>query len=113
MRQKPMRRKSIRRSGVNGRNAPVYLMGMAVIALAFFFIGNSGINAEGEIYTDKNNVAIHGYDTVSYFTEKEPQKGSAEFTHKWKDATWQFASADNRNLFADNPEKYAPQFGGY
>ena len=28
-------------------------------------------------------------------------------------ATWQFASAENRDLFAANPEKYAPQFGGY
>ena len=72
-----------------------------------------GINAEGEIYTDGNNVAIHGYDTVSYFTEKEPLEGSPNFIHSWKGATWQFASAENRNLFADNPEKYAPQFGGY
>ncbi len=26
---------------------------------------------------------------------------------------WHFSSAENRDLFAKNPEKYAPQYGGY
>jgi hypothetical protein len=29
------------------------------------------------------------------------------------DSTWRFSTASNRDLFAANPEKYAPQFGGY
>jgi hypothetical protein len=29
------------------------------------------------------------------------------------DATWRFASAEHRELFAANPEKYAPAYGGY
>jgi hypothetical protein len=29
------------------------------------------------------------------------------------DATWYFASAGNRDLFAADPDKYAPQYGGY
>ena len=29
------------------------------------------------------------------------------------DVTWQFASADNMALFKQDPEAYAPQFGGY
>ncbi len=62
---------------------------------------------------DANNVAIHGYDTVAYFTEAKPTKGSSEFEHVWQDAHWQFASASNRDLFTANPERYAPQFGGY
>ncbi|MEL7173254.1 MAG: YHS domain-containing (seleno)protein, partial [Pseudomonadota bacterium] len=28
-------------------------------------------------------------------------------------ATWRFSSAENRDLFVENPEKYAPQYGGY
>ena len=32
---------------------------------------------------------------------------------QWKGAEWRFASAANRDLFSAEPEKYAPQFGGY
>ncbi len=62
---------------------------------------------------DSDKVAIHGYDTVAYFTEGEPTKGSANFEHSWQDARWQFASATNRDLFTANPDRYAPQYGGY
>ena len=40
-------------------------------------------------------------------------KGKSEFSHAWKGAIWKFASAEHRDLFAANPEKYAPQYGGY
>ena len=59
------------------------------------------------------SVAIKGYDPVAYFTESQPVRGSREFTFVWNEATWQFASASNRNLFAQSPATYAPQFGGY
>ncbi|MCZ6839357.1 MAG: YHS domain-containing (seleno)protein [Alphaproteobacteria bacterium] len=62
---------------------------------------------------DSDNVAIHGYDTVAYFTEGKPVKGADEFKQVWEDTSWQFASATNRELFKANPERYAPQFGGY
>ena len=28
-------------------------------------------------------------------------------------AKWRFSSAENLTLFQENPEKYAPQYGGY
>ena len=59
------------------------------------------------------SVAIKGYDPVAYFLEGQPVKGSRDFTVTWNEATWQFASASNRDLFAQNPTAYAPQFGGY
>lgn len=65
------------------------------------------------INVDSDNVAIHGYDTVAYFTENKPMKGQPKFEHQWNDARWHFASVNNRDLFRANPERYAPQFGGY
>jgi YHS domain-containing protein len=59
------------------------------------------------------SVAIEGTDPVAYFTEGKPVAGSSEFEHDWMGATWRFASAKNRDLFAADPEKYAPQYGGY
>ena len=62
---------------------------------------------------DSANVAIHGYDTVAYFTDGKPTKGNNEFEYEWEDARWLFSSATNLELFKANPERYAPQFGGY
>ncbi|MEM6491044.1 MAG: YHS domain-containing (seleno)protein [Pseudomonadota bacterium] len=58
-------------------------------------------------------LAIEGYDTVAYFTEGKPVEGDEAFESEWKDATWRFASAENKALFDADPEKYAPQYGGY
>ncbi len=60
-----------------------------------------------------NGIAIKGYDPVAFFTESKAEKGSDAFTYKWKEATWLFSTEDNLNAFKENPEKYAPQYGGY
>lgn len=57
--------------------------------------------------------ALKSYDAVAYFKESRPVKGRDEFRHDWMGAKWYFASAANRDEFARNPEKFAPQFGGY
>jgi YHS domain-containing protein len=61
----------------------------------------------------KSGLAIRGTDTVAYFTESKPVAGSEEFEYEWQGATWRFSSEENKNLFVENPEKYAPQYGGY
>lgn len=60
-----------------------------------------------------SDIAIEGYDCVVYFTLQKAVKGDKKYSYKWKDATWQFSSEKNANLFKENPKKYAPQFGGY
>ncbi len=65
------------------------------------------------INVDKRNVAIKGYDTVAYFTDGAATKGNETFEAQWEDARWWFTSAANRDLFEANPERYAPQYGGY
>ncbi|MEO0868567.1 MAG: YHS domain-containing (seleno)protein [Cyanobacteria bacterium J06642_11] len=64
-------------------------------------------------FVDGNNIAIRGTDPVAYFTQGAAVAGRAEFTHTWNNAVWQFASAENRDAFAANPEAYAPQYGGF
>ena len=58
-------------------------------------------------------VAISGADPVGYFDEGRHVKGSEEFAAEWNGATWHFASAANRDAFLADPERYAPQYGGY
>ena len=57
---------------------------------------------EPQVYAT-DGVAINGYDPVAYFTEGAPVKGSEQITHDWNGATWQFASAENRDAFAADP----------
>ena len=57
--------------------------------------------------------AIKGYDVVAYFTDGKPVEGSGDHEFEWNGATWRFASAQHRNLFAKDPAKYAPQYGGF
>ena len=86
---------------------------LGLLLALLFIVLEPGAKADSEINTTAENVAIEGYDTVAYFTQKKAVPGSKEFTHRWKDAIWQFASAEHRNLFANNPEKFSPQYGGY
>lgn len=58
-------------------------------------------------------VILHGHDAVAYQTENRPVKGSAEFTAVHDGATYQFASASNRDTFLADPAKYAPAYGGF
>lgn len=58
-------------------------------------------------------VAIGGTDPVAYFTEGRPVKGAKAFSLEWNGATWRFASAENRERFRADPERFAPQYGGY
>ena len=62
---------------------------------------------------NQQGLALRGYDPVAYFTDKKPTPGSSDIDYRWKGATFRFATPEHRDLFAANPEHYAPQFGGY
>lgn len=60
-----------------------------------------------------SKLAIKGYDPVAYFTESKAVAGSSANAATYQGATYLFSSAANKNMFEANPEKYAPQYGGY
>lgn len=66
------------------------------------------------IYTGTfSSEAVQGHDPVAYFTEGKPVKGKSEFSTQYQGAEFKFASAENLAAFKADPEKYAPQYGGY
>ena len=67
---------------------------------------------QAPIFTARS-AAIKGYDPVAYFTEQKAIEGVKEITLNWHGASWYFISEKNRDTFKADPEKYAPQFGGY
>lgn len=85
---------------------------LVLAALAFAPMARSAFAADDPVFAT-GGVAINGYDPVAYFSAGKPVRGLAEFTHSWRGATWRFASAANRDLFAAAPERYAPQYGGF
>ena len=91
----------------------VLVLVLAVVAFAWTKkIAPASWGLFGEINAS-GGVAIEGYDPVAYFAAGEAKKGNPEYTYRWKEVSWQFVSDENRKLFEANPEKYAPQHGGY
>ncbi|MDH3727268.1 MAG: YHS domain-containing protein [Myxococcales bacterium] len=93
-------------------------MSFARLACLVVVVGGQGLaypaaaEAEPPVFSTRAG-AIRGYDAVAYFTEKKPVKGDKRFLFRWRDADWSFASADNLERFREDPDRYAPQFGGY
>ncbi len=80
--------------------------------LFIFFIFSQQVFAGDAVY-HKDGVAIGGYDPVSYHRMQKADKGDTRYAYRWNNSSWYFSSAANKELFAANPEKYAPQYGGY
>ena len=65
---------------------------------------------------DEKGVGLSGFDPVAFFNQGQPVKGNPQYqSHNanYGGATYYFASSENKALFDENPEKYAPQYGGY
>lgn len=85
---------------------------LAAFVLAVGLLANSA-QASEQLNTTSDGLAMDGFDVVSYFTASKPAKGTGEFTHEYRDATWVFATAENRDLFAAEPAKYEPRYNGW
>lgn len=85
---------------------------LVALTLGFLAFGAHSVKAADEINI-VDGAAVHGYDVVAYFTEGKPVRGNTAYTAKHEGATYRFNSAGNRDLFAKDPEKYAPEYGGY
>ena len=63
--------------------------------------------------TTFGKLAIKGYDPIAYFEDGEPAKGNKSHSFEWMGAVWRFTSAERRDHFAEDPTRFAPQYGGY
>ncbi len=93
------------------RNIRLSLIAVAALIATFAAMAGPALAIE-PVFQD-GGAAIRGYDPVAYFTEGKPIEGSSDHSVEYNGARWHFASAANRQLFAADPAKYAPQYGGY
>ncbi len=82
------------------------------IALALLFMQIASFAQKASVFS-VDGKAIRGYDVVAFFTNHQPVIGNDSINYQWNDANWFFTSKENKALFIKNPEKYAPQYGGY
>lgn len=90
-----------------------------VLGAALSFVGTAAFAAppvntlKPGLFGGRTDTAILGYDTVAYFTVGKPVKGRDDLAFEYMGATWKFSSQAHLDLFKANPQKYAPQYGGY
>jgi hypothetical protein len=87
-----------------------------IIALLVFVLvieGNAQVeNLRKTNFNLKKNIAVEGYDVVSYF-EGKPTLGDGTLRVTFKGVVYRFASQSNLAKFKTNPEKYEPAYGGW
>lgn len=83
-----------------------------LIVLAAVMTGTASLAQKSPVFIQSGK-AIRGYDAVAYFTEGKAMMGYDSLSLEWNNAKWFFSSQKTLDLFRKNPEKYAPQYGGY
>jgi hypothetical protein len=90
---------------------------LAAVALAALFAVTAPAARAGltqRIVVDwRTGLAISGYDPVAFFTDGKPTAGKPELELRYGGVAWRFANVGNRAAFADRPDVYMPQYGGY
>ncbi|MEP3482307.1 MAG: YHS domain-containing (seleno)protein [Fuerstiella sp.] len=89
------------------------LLALSFTVSAFGFHASSASAADLVNTSGASGVAINGYDPVAFFTDKKPVNGNFQIAAKHRGATYFFASEAHKAMFQKNPDKYAPQCGGY
>ena len=89
------------------------LIAAAPLAIALLFGAVAAAQAMAMNVDKATGLAIEGYDPVAYFTDDKAVKGDPMFSAEHNGAVYHFASAEHRDMFKENPDKYAPQYGGY
>ncbi|MFT6746818.1 MAG: hypothetical protein ACJAZ2_001162 [Glaciecola sp.] len=89
---------------------------LTVSLVGLFLVCSSMVIApkkdDSSLYNTKEGYGAEGYDVVAYF-ESGATVGVVTFAKKYQGVKYKFSSNKNLNLFAENPQKYLPQYGGW
>lgn len=90
-----------------------YILIALMTGLCLGFGACSRAGGFAKVNTTADGLAVRGYDTVAYFAEQSAVQGNPTYEYVWNGAKWLFSTPENLEKFKQNPEAYAPQFGGY
>lgn len=86
------------------------LLAAFVLASTLALVGTARADQEVSV---ADGYAIAGYDPVAYFLKGEAVQGSDAYTLEHEGARYRFVSAEHRDLFAAEPARFAPAYGGF
>ncbi len=89
------------------------ITGLALVSSLLLAAQNDNPARQKHFNLDRKHLAIQGYDAVSYFNAKAPQKGKSEFRLVHNGVVYYFRNAANLKTFQANPGKYEPAWGGW
>ena len=88
----------------------------AVLVAPSIFADDSELDTavrQRQFNVNRSNLALDGYDPVSYHRRGGPRRGSASRGVRYKGIVYRFASDANKQAFLDDPAKYEPAYGGW
>ena len=88
------------------------LMWTIALVISAGFVSGQSDEARRKNFNIKKNIALEGYDPVSYFDNK-PLEGKKDFQFTYKGVTYQFVNTTNLTKFKSSPEKFEPAYGGW
>lgn len=90
----------------------MFTLRQRIVAGAWLVLLAARATFAGDFF-EADGYALRGYDPVAYVESEKPTHGDAKNQYVYKGSTFLFSSAQNRQKFVADPEKYAPQFGGF
>lgn len=84
-----------------------------LLFLIVFFQDIYSQDANSHLNLNSNNIAVDGYDLVSYFEENKAVEGKKNYKFTFENVNYYFSSEKHLNSFKKSPTKYLPSFGGW
>lgn len=84
-----------------------------LLFLSVFFQDIYSQDANSHLNLNSNNIAVDGYDLVSYFEENKAVEGKKNYKFTFENVNYYFSSEKHLNSFKKSPTKYLPSFGGW
>jgi len=95
----------------------MYRTMLTVLAVAVFVVSAAVSFADetskGEYFVTEDNIAVKGYDVVSYVDDNKAVEGTKDNAVEHDGVIYYFATAENKESFTETPEKYLPEYGGW
>jgi YHS domain-containing protein len=100
---------------IERRRGTAFAVLAVVLGLLVAIAGSAAADSDAFVpaVNAKEGIGLKGYDPVAYFVNGAPTQGAEQYSFAWKGVTYRFASAENRDRFKADPDKYLPQYGGY
>jgi hypothetical protein len=89
-------------------------LSVTIVAALSLFAAAARATLSARIVVDwHTGLAIDGYDPVAFFTDGAALPGTSAFELRHGGVVWRFRNIGNRAAFAERPDIYMPQYGGY